>query len=193
MAVAPGRTANPKRRTRGPVLVLVAVVVSSLAASATAVALGSRADLASSRRRVDAAWAGLRPALDARYRALADAARIAHDRLGAGRAVFDDIAAAVAAWPGTAGRPTDRQVAAAAGLEGLAGRLVATVAATPRLRTAGDVSDALHRLQQSDSAAGRVVYNRAVAAYQRARGGFPRRLVAGALGYDDRRTLEVPA
>src|SRR5205085_10180713 len=44
------RTASSKRR--GLLLLLVAVVVSSLAASATAIALGSRADLASSRRRV---------------------------------------------------------------------------------------------------------------------------------------------
>jgi len=189
-AVTRSRTAGSKRR--GLLLVLVAVVVSSLAASATAVALGSRADLASSRRRVDIAWVALRPTLDRRYRALGDAAGVARDRLGAGRAVFGDVTAAVAAWPGTAGKSTDRQVAAAAGLEGLAGRLATTVAATPRLRTAGDVSDALQRLQQSDSPAGRAAYNAAVAVYQRARGGFPRRLVAGALGYDDRRTLEIP-
>ena len=113
-AVGSGSPAGPRRRTRGPLLVLVAVVVSSVAASATALALGSRADLSSSRKRVDAAWAALRPALDGRYRDLGDAA------------------------------------------------------------------------------AGRAAYNTAVAAYQRARGGFPRRLVAGALGYDDRRTLEVP-
>jgi hypothetical protein len=173
-------------------LVAVAVAVSAVAATATAVALGSRADLASSRRRVDTAWLALRPALDARYRDLGDAAGLAHDRLGADRSVFDDVARAVAAWPGTARQPTERQVAAAAGLEGLAGRLAALVAATPRLRTAADVGDALRRLQQSDSGAGRAAYNAAVAAYQRARGGFPRRLVAGALGYDDRRTLEVP-
>jgi hypothetical protein len=179
------------RATPG-ILVAVAVAVSALAATATAVALGSRADLASSRRRVDTAWLALRPALDARYRDLGDAAGLAHDRLGADRSVFDDVARAVAAWPGTARQPTERQVAAAAGLEGLAGRLAALVAATPRLRTAADVGDALRRLQQSDSGAGRAAYNAAVAAYQRARGGFPRRLVAGALGYDDRRTLEVP-
>gem|GEM_PF-1293015 len=175
------------------ILVLVAVVVSAVAATATSVALSSRADLASTRRRVDAAWGALRPALDARYRDLGDAARLAHDRLAADRAVFDDAARAVAAWPGTARQATERQVAAAAGLEGLAARLTTLVADTPRLRTAGDVNDALQRLHQSDSAAGRAAYNDAVAAYEHARGGFPRRLVAGALGYGDRRTLEVPA
>jgi hypothetical protein len=185
------RASTPKRR--GLLLVLVAVVVSSVAASATAVALGSRSDLSSSRRRVDAAWGALRPALDSRYQNLGDAATVARARLGAGRAVFDEIGAAVTGWPATKGSTTDRQVAAAARLEGLAERLSATVATTPRLRAAADVAEALRRLQQTDTATARVAYNSAVRAYQRARGGFPRRLVAGALGYDDRRTLEVPA
>jgi hypothetical protein len=180
-------------KRRGLLLVLVALVVSAVAASATAVALGSRADLSSSRRRVDTAWVALRPALDGRYGRLAAAAAVARASLGSGRAVFDDIGAAVGAWPGTARSATDRQVSAAARLEGLAGRLSATVATTPRLRAAGDVTEAMHRLDQTDTATARVAYNTAVAVYQRARGGFPRRLVAGALGYDDRLTLEVPA
>jgi hypothetical protein len=180
---ASDRASAPKR---GLLLVLVALVVSAVAASATAVALGSRADLSSSRRRVDAAWVALRPALDGRYGRLGAAAGAARASLGTGRAVFDDIGAAVAAWPGTARSATDRQVAAAA-------RLSAAVATTPRLRAAADVAEAMHRLEQTDTATARAAYNTAVAAYQRARGGFPRRLVAGALGYDDRRTLEVPA
>jgi hypothetical protein len=185
------RASTPKRR--GLLLVLVAVVVSSLAASATAVALGSRSDLSSSRRRVDAAWGPLRQQLDTRYRNLGDAAAVARARLGADRAVFGEIGTAVTDWPGTARSGTDRQVAAAARLEGLAGRLSATVTSTPRLRAAADVAEALRRVGQTDTAAARVAYNSAVVAYQRARGGFPRSLVAGALGYDDRRTLEVPA
>ena len=174
-------------------LVVVALVVSAAAASATAVALGSRADLSSTRRRVDAAWVALRPALDGRYQSLGAAAAAARARLVGGRAVVDEIDAAVAAWPGTRSLPTERQVADAAHLEGLAGRLTTTVAATPRLRSAAEVSEALDRLRGTDTAALRVAYNSAVGAYQRARGGFPRRLVAGALGYDDRRTLEIPA
>lgn len=180
-------------KRRGLLLLVVAVVVSAVAASATAVALGSRSDLASSRRRVDAAWVALRPGLDARYQALGEAGRLAQDRLGSGRAIFDEIGRAVTAWPATARAATDRQVTAAANLEGLARRLAATVAATPKLREAADVSGALTRLQATDTAGPRGTYNQAVAAYQRARGGFPRRLVAGALGYADRRTLEVPA
>lgn len=180
-------------RARGLLLVVVALAVSAVAASATAVALGSRSDLSSSRRRVDLAWGALRPALDTRYGHLGDAARVAHETLRSGRAVFDEIDGAVATWPATARSTTDRQVAAAARLEGLAARLLATVATTPRLRTAAGVTTAMSRLQETDTAGARATYNTAVKAYQRVRGGFPRRLVAGALGYDDRRTLEVPA
>jgi hypothetical protein len=83
-------------------------------------------------------------------------------------------------------------VAAAADLAGLAARLRAAVAATPRLRSAPDVTAAMARLQGRDLATGQGAYNAAVQAYQQARGGFPRRLVAGALGYEERRRLEVP-
>jgi hypothetical protein len=178
----------PRRRVA--LLVVVALVVSAVAASATAVALGSRTELSSSRHRVDVEWAALRPALTTRYQNLGQAATVARARLNADRAVFDDIAKAVAGWPGTERWPTDRQVGVAAHLEGLAARLAATVATTPRLRAATDVTEALRPLEQTDAAQ---AYNNAVLAYQRARGGFPRRLVAGALGYEDRRTLEVPA
>ena len=185
--------AAPGSKRRMVLLVVVALGVSAVAASATAVALGSRADLSSSRQRVDEAWAALRPGLTARYRSLGEAAVLTRARLNANRAVFDDIARAVTDWPGTERWPTDRQVAAAAHLEGLAARLAATVATTPRLRAAPDVAAALRPLEEADTAQAGAPYNSAVLAYQRARGGFPRRLVAGALGYDDRRTLEVPA
>jgi len=187
--VAPARA--PKRRVL--LLVVVALVVSAAAASATAVALGSRADLSSSRHRVDREWAELRPALTSRYQSLGRAATLARARLNTDRTVFDDIANAVAGWAATERWPTDRQVGAAANLEGLAARLGATVATTSRLRAATDVTEALRPLEQTDAAQAGVPYNNAVLAYQRARGGFPRRLVAGALGYEDRRTLEVPA
>lgn len=180
----------PKRRMA--LLVVVALVVSALAASATAVALGSRSDLSATRRRVDETWRKLRPALDGRYGHLKEAAGAARNRLGANRTVFDDIDRAVDAWPATARQATDRQVGAAADLEGLGARLAATVTSTARLRGAADVTAAMERLQAADTAGARGAYNAAVDAYQRARGGFPRRLVAGALGYEERRMLEVP-
>jgi hypothetical protein len=189
IAVAAARA--PRRRVM--LLVVVALAVSAVAASATAVALGSRADLSSSRHRVDDSWAALRPTLSARYQSLGQAAAVARARLNANRAVFDDITKAVTDWPGTERWPTDRQVGAAAHLEGLAARLSATVATTPRLRGAADVAEALRPLEETDTAQAGAPYNNAVLGYERVRGGFPRRLVAGALGYESRRTLEVPA
>ena len=186
-------SATPPSKRRMVLLVAVALVVSAIAASATAVALGSRSELSASRRQVDAAWAALRPALTARYQSLGHAAGVSRARLNDDRTVFNDIAAAVAEWPASERWPVDRQVGAAAHLEGLAARLSAVVAATPRLRTASDVAGALQSLEATDAARAGGPYNTAVRAYHKARGGFPRRLVAGALGYDDRRTLEVPA
>lgn len=185
--------APPVSKRRMALLVVVALALSAVAATATAVALSSRADLSASRRQVDVAWSALRPSLDARYTSLGQAAGVARESLKADRAVFGDIARAVTDWPGTERLPTDRQVAAAAHLEGLVARLSATVSATPRLRAAAEVAAALRPLEQSDTAQTGAPYNTAVKAYQKARGGFPRSLVAGALGYDDRRTLEVPA
>jgi hypothetical protein len=185
--------ATRAQKRRVALLVVLALVVSAVAASATAVALGSRAELSSSRHQVDVAWAELRPALTTRYQSLGQAAAVARARLNADRAVFGDITKALADWPGTERWPTDRQVGAAAHLEGLAARLAAAVATTPRLQAAADVTGALRQLEQTDTAQAGAPYNNAVLAYQRARGGFPRRLVAGALGYEDRRTLEVPA
>lgn len=185
--------APPVSKRRMVLLVVVALALSAVAATATAVALSSRADLSASRRQVDVAWSALRPSLDARYTSLGQAAGVARESLKADRAVFGDIARAVTDWPGTERLPTDRQVAAAAHLEGLVARLSATVSATPRLRAAAEVAAALRPLEQSDTAQTGAPYNTAVKAYQKARGGFPRSLVAGALGYDDRRTLEVPA
>jgi hypothetical protein len=186
-------TAPSVSKRRMALLAIVALAVSAMAASATAVALSSRADLSSSRRQVDVAWSALRPSLTARYSSLGYAAGAARDSLNANRTVFDDIAKAVTEWPGTERWPTDRQVAAAAHLEGLAARLSATVATTPRLRAADAVAAAMRPLEQSEAAPTGAPYNAAVKAYQKARGGFPRSLVAGALGYEDRRTLEVPA
>ena len=75
--------AAPAAKRRMLLVVVVALVVSAVAASATAVALGSRADLSSSRRRVDTSWAALRPVLTARYASLGQAATVARARLNA--------------------------------------------------------------------------------------------------------------
>jgi len=179
-------------RQPGLLLRVTVLVVSGLAAAAAVLAVSSRSELADAKARVDTSWSGLRPSLDQRYTALGQAGDAARSRLGGDRPLLADIRTAVSAWPGSRPYPVEAQVKAAARLEGLAARLAALVETTPRLRSSRDVEDALGEVSRSDPTGGRQGYNQAVAAYEGVRGGFPRRLVAGALGFNARRTLEVP-
>ena len=190
-------------RQPGLLLRVTVLVVSGLAAAAAVLAVSSRSELADAKARVDTSWSGLRPSLDQRYTALGQAGDAARSRLGGDRPLLADIRMAVSAWPGSHGlgacllrdaarHPVEAQVKAAARLEGLAARLAVLVEATPRLRSSRDVEGALGEVSRSDPTGGRQGYNQAVAAYDGVRGGFPRRLVAGALGFNARRTLEVP-
>jgi hypothetical protein len=179
-------------RQPGLLLRLAVLVTSALVAATVVIAASSRSDLSQARRQVDAAWDELRPALDRRYQALVEATAAARNRLGADRTLLAEIDRAVATWSSGHGTVED-QVRAAMRLEGLTARLTATVAATPRLRSSEDVGRALSALDRDNPGVARQRYNRAVGAYEDVRGAFPRRLVAGALGFGARRTLEVPA
>lgn len=178
---------------RGWAVRIVVLVVSALVTGAAVLALGSRGDLEQAEDRVDAAWARLRPALDERFRLLGAAGAAAADRLGEPPALLAELTPALSSWRDGAGRPVEEQATLANRLEGLAARLEALVEATPRLRSSEEVADALAAVEDADPADARDQYNTVVAAYERVRGGFPRRLVAGALGFDTRRTLEMPA
>ena len=174
---------------------LVVLLVSAAAAGSAVLVVGSRPDLEEARTRADAAWAALRPVLDERYAAAGEAVAACRDRLREDRPLFRDLDQARAAWADAARRGVEAEVAASNRLEGLLARLSVTVASTPRLRSSRAVGGALDAVAGSDAAAdaGRRAYNEAVGAYEAVRGGFPRRLVAGALGFDSRRTLELPA
>lgn len=177
---------------RGWAVRIVVLVVSALVTGAVVLALGSRGDLQRAEDRVDTAWARLRPALDERFRLLGAAGAAAAGRLGEPPALLAELNPALSSWQEGAGRPVEEQAALANRLEGFAARLEALVDATPRLRSSEEVTDALAAVEEADPAATRDQYNGVVASYERVRGGFPRRLVAGALGFDTRRTLEVP-
>jgi hypothetical protein len=179
-------------RQSGWLLRITVAVVCGLAAAAGVVAATSRSDLADAKARVDAAWAGVRPGLDQRYAALGRAGDAVRSRLGDDRPLLGDVLGAVKAWPGTATASAETQVKAASRLEGLGARLASLVAATPRLRSSGDVTGALDAVARRVPTGGGQAYNDAVAGYERVRGGFPRRLVAGVLGFGTSRTLELP-
>jgi hypothetical protein len=179
-------------RQPGILLRLTVLVVAAVVAASVVLGVSSQSDLTDARREVVVAWNELRPALDQRYQALGAVSAAAQSRLGAGRTLLTDIDRGVATWSSGHGAVED-QVRAAVRLEGLAARLGATVAATPRLRSSDEVGQALNTFERTDTGVPRQRYNQAVGAYEDVRGGFPRRLVAGALGFDSHRTLEVHA
>ena len=180
-------------RRRGWVVRVAVLLASALASGAVVLGLGSRGDLEEAGDRVDTAWAELRPGLDERYQALGDAAEAAGERMGDDLALLRELEIGLEGWEGGGGRGVEAQAAVANRLEGFAARLRALVEATPRLRSSDAVADALADVDRADPAPAREAYNQAVTNYEAVRGGFPRRLVAGALGFDARRTLEVPA
>ena len=180
-------------RWRGWALRAGVLIVSAALTGAVVLALGSRGDLETAGEGVDAAWAQLRPGLDQRYLSLGRAADAARERLGDDPALLADLAGALARWRDAGRRPVEVQAAVANQLEGFGARLRTLVEATPRLRSSEAVAGALAEMDEVDPIEARTGYNRAVAGYEDVRGGFPRRLVAGALGFDARRTLEVPA
>ena len=180
-------------RRRGWALRAGVLVVSALVTGAVVLAVGSRGDLEKAGDRVDVAWAQLRPSLDERYTAVSRAGDAARERLGDEPALLADLTSGLERWRDAARQPVEVQAAMANRLEGLAARLRAMVEATPRLRSSEAVARALADMDRADPTAARTGYNKAVLGYEDVRGGFPRRLVAGALGFDARRTLEVPA
>ena len=180
------------RRARGWMLRAVVLVVAAVVSGSAVLAFASRGDLQQAAGRVDSAWAQLRPALDERYRFLSRAGDAARERLGDDGDLFADIASGLERWEAAGRQPVDTQAAVANRLEGFGARLRAMVEATPRLRSSQPVTDALANMERADPEAARTGYNQAVAGYENVRGGFPRRLVAGALGFDSRRTVPLP-
>ena len=166
------------------------LVVCGLIVATTAVALLSRGDLDSARDRVDVAWARLHPRLAVRYDALSAASDLAGERLGRRSELLDLLDQAVDGW--RRAETARGQLEAANRLEGLAARLVATTEATPRLRSSSQMRDSLKALEASAPDDARAAYNRSVADYEDTRGGWIRRLLAGALGFDPSRSLESP-
>jgi hypothetical protein len=176
---------------RRPIVGLRALVlvVSAVIAGSLVLVLAGRPELEDAKRRVESAWAPLRSSLDDRHQALGALEEAARSRLGTDRALFADVRAAMSDWRET--RAQQVAVRLANRLEGLGARMAVLVEATPRMASSSSVQQAVGRWRRAAAAGD--TYNAAVAAYEAVRGGFPRRLVAGVLGYESRRTLERPA
>jgi hypothetical protein len=181
------------RRVRRVVLVIAALAIVGAAAAVLLV----RPDLESARDLVDTRWVPLRGPLAARYTALEDVAK-ALDAAGAGqRAVTKDLDTVLARWSklalhGPAHTDAGVEATTANELEALARRVKANNAASARLNTNPGLQTAIGAFDLKVVEPPMVeAYNRAVRAYEDARGGFVARLVAGLLGYEARPVLII--
>jgi hypothetical protein len=178
-----------RRRLRWLVLALVLLVVAGIVVAVVTV----QPKLSDARDRVDQAWTPLRPALVARYQALAGV-EAALDAGGAQtRGVTIDLHSTLASWQRLAGvNDAAAQAPLANDLEGLALRARANVAASARLSSDPAVLTALAGFDRSVvNPLGVAAYNQAVRAYQQERTGAVHHLVAGVFGFDARPELAL--
>ena len=171
---------------------MVALVTLAVAAAVVAV-LTVRPDLADARDRVDTAWTPLRAPLVARYQALAGV-EVALDGAGAStRTVTKDLTAALTRWQHDAAVDDPAaQAPLANDLEGLALRVKANLVASARLQADPAIGSALGVFDRAVVSPPAVsAYNTAVVAYQHARTGTIRRVVADVFGFDGRPELEL--
>ena len=178
-----------RRRLGWLALALVVLVIIAGVVAVVAV----RPSVNDARDRVDRAWTPLQAPLDARYQDLAEV-RAALDAGGqANRTVTQDLTAALHQWQQVA-RANDPavQVPSANGLEALVARLKVNLVASPRLQSLPPLQAALDAFNQAVvNPPGVRSFNNAVDAYQRARTGTVKRLVADTFGYGARPQLEL--
>ncbi len=167
------------RVVRVLLLVLVAVVIVSAASSV----LSARPDLQKAKRNVDTSWSALSGPLSQRYLLLADADQKLQPIPGPIRGLVGDVGAALTSWRDVREHgAVAAQVKAANNVEGLARRLVATAAVSPRVKNDPEAQQALVKFIGDGSRAGAVEFNKSVQTYERERRGPVRAVVATVLG-----------
>ncbi len=160
-----------------PVLIVAAVV------GAASSVLSARPDLQKAKRDVDSSWSTLSTQLNQRYLLLAAVDDSLRPIAGPVHSLVGDVDTALTRWrdvQGHAGVAT--QVGAANDIEGLARRLLATAAASPRVHDNAAALEALAKFIKDTSRAGAPGFNRVVDSYERARRGPVRAVVASVLG-----------
>jgi hypothetical protein len=162
------------------VVLLVAVVV-----GAGSSVLSARPDLESAKRDVDSAWATLAPALNRRYVQLTAVNNKLDSVPGPVQSLVDATRTSLAHWSDARRHGgVAAQVAAANDVEAIARRLLATQAASPRVRgNAALLSDVGKYLAMSTSTqTSAAEFNQAVDKYEHERRGPVRAVVASVLG-----------
>jgi len=150
------------RRLRVVLVIVLALVV---LAAALALLVG-RPRLSSAQDDVNANWKPVRAALGDRYEKLATFNAAIAGAGASSREVVVDLEDELGQWAQLKGS-TEDQVEAANEVEGLAGRLLATVAASPKLATNPDVIAARDAFAAAVVPSGTVnVYNSAVDTYE---------------------------
>jgi hypothetical protein len=184
----------PSARRARLVLALVVVLV--------AVAIGAsillvRPDLADAADRADTRWTPLRAPLIARYEALGVVAQTLHAAGAAERAVTKELDETLARWSKLALRGDEHtdpvvETTVANELEALARRVRSNIAGSARLAPNTTLTNAMAAFDQVIPTPPAVIaYNRAVRAYEDAREGAVKRIVAGLLGYESRPQLAL--
>jgi hypothetical protein len=163
-------------------VLLVVLIVAAVVGAGSSV-LSARPDLDTAKRNVDTAWTAVAAQLDARYLQLAALAQHLSAVAGPVHSVAHDADAALAHWRDVRQHGSvAAQVAAANEVEAMARELLATQAASPRVRgNTTLLNDVDHFLAQSTGTAASD-FNRAVQSYEHERSGPVRAVVAGVLG-----------
>jgi hypothetical protein len=163
-------------------VLLVVLVVAAVAGAGSSV-LSARPDLDNAKNDVDSTWATVAPQLDRRYLQLAAVNQELQSVPGPVHSLVADTDAALARWRDArqhSGVAT--QVAAANDVEALARRLLATQAASPRVRGNATLLSDVGKYLAVSSLTAAAAFNRAVQSYEHERKGPVRAVVASVLG-----------
>jgi hypothetical protein len=163
-------------------VLLVVLVVAAVVGAGSSV-LSARPDLESAKRNVDSAWATVAPQLDARYLKLTQVEHQLASVSGPVQAVAAEADTAVTHWFAVRQHGSvAEQVAAANDVEAVARRLVATQAASPRVRGNATLVSDVDKYLAVNTHSAASDFNRTVESYEHERRGPLRAVVASVLG-----------
>ncbi len=148
--------------------------------------IGSYNGLVNNRADVDQAFADIDTQLQRRNDLIPNLVASVRGILGQEQAVFGELARARSAYAGAT--TTEQKVDAANAIDAGLGRLLAIVESYPQLRSSENVRDLQVQLEGTENriAQARRDYNAKVTSYNKRTKQFPRSIVAGMFGFDER-------
>ena len=160
-----------------PVLVVAAVVGAGVSV------LSARPDLQKARRNVDSSWTTASGQLDHRYELLAAVDDSLRPIPGPIHTLVPEVEAALGDWHTARSHGSiAAQVAAANEVEGLARRVIATAAVSPRVKGNAQILTTVAAFLSDPSQNSADAFNQRVVSYERERRGPVRAVVASMLG-----------